>query len=143
MTAFQHMAFLVFLDQLERKPQEPHVQRAAASLATTEDVLETLETMEMMKGCDEDYASAYRLAYQWVKPAWDAVVQDLGLSASDYLALLKFKKEGVVVNEYEEDHEEEEAKAEECLRDLKCSTAPVLVAYKEPLVRLLELFMSA
>lgn len=135
------MAFMLFLDDLE-KTQEPHKLQGAESLGTLEDVLEMLDVLEAIEGLDEEDANTYRDAYGWVKRAWDACVRGLGLSAAEYNALMQFKKEGVMINEYEEDHTEEEAEAKECLRYLQDSTAKVLVTYKKPLIRLLNVLLG-
>ncbi len=141
-TVFQNMAYLVLLDKLS-KVQEPHKQQVAASLALPEDVLYALDVLESVQGRDDDYANAYKSAFGWVKTVWDAIVQGLGLSTKEYEALVEFKKKGVIINEYEEDDQEEEAKAKESLQALQSSTAPVLVAYKEPLTRLLQVLLGA
>ncbi len=135
------MAFMLFLDDLE-KTQDPHKQRVAGSLGSTEAVLETLDVLEAIKGLDTDAANAYRSAYGWVKPAWDAIVQALGLSMAEYDALMKFKKEGVRVDEYEEDYREEQAQTKESLQDLQSTKAQVLLTYKKPLVRLLRVLLA-
>lgn len=135
------MAFMIFLDELS-DPQAPHKQLVAESLATTEHVLTTLDFLETIEGCDNDEAKAYKAAYGWVKPAWDAIVQDLGLSLAEYEELVKFKKESVMIDGYAGDDEEEEAEAEDSLRALQSSTVKVLVKYKEPLVALLRILLG-
>lgn len=136
------MAFLIFLDKLGKLP-ESHKQRVAESLATTEHVLDTLYVLEAIKGRDDDDANDYNRDYGWVKPAWDDIVQALGLSLAEYEALVEFKKEGAMIDEFERDDEEEQAKASESLRALQSSTAKVLLKYKEPLVKLLHVFLRA
>ncbi len=134
MTAFQYLVFVKFQAALEREPHEPHVPHDP-HVATADGVFSTLETLEAITGRDDHDAMAYKRNYGWIQPAWEAIVQGLGISLTDYAKLLEFKQCSDSIPFIEDGDEE----PEQALRVLESSTFPVeLQAYKEPLVRLLE-----
>ncbi len=131
MNLFQQLAYEEFFEMLP-EGLEPEV---AERLETFEGLLSTLDTLELIKGRHCERAMAYKAKYGWVKPAWEDIVNRMGLSTDDYAAVREFKAKSIspiFLKEYE--------RPEQTLLVLEGSTVPVglLQEYRQPLVNLLN-----
>lgn len=136
-TSFQYLVYLLFCKEELPKRSKPN---AASSLATAEDLLDLMDFLQALKRRHDAGGKAYdQDFYGWILPAWEANVQQLGLSLEDYAAVRDFKghSDGSV-------YIDEDERPEEVLRALESSVFPEeLKPFKQPLINMLRILTGA